>query len=280
MSELILGIDPDQTNVPSIYFNNGVLNSYNWGKDLIDTCHKKIVGVKFQSAYFESLGLQGLTDMAKLIAYSKSHDLITIMDAKRGDIGSTSRAYAKAFLENNRGNNENEFACDYLTVNPLMGEDCLDPFVEIALKNNKGLFILLETSNPGAEMILKASLASGEKVNSKIAAYINTLNHKHSLNTSEISPIGCVIGATNTSAKYWRKQLPNSLFLMPGIGAQGGSWDAVKSALTPNSDGVWVPISRGITAPSNLNISTANYLNDVGKKLNNFFIEIENIKLS
>ena len=137
MSELILGIDPDQTNVPSIYFNNGVLNSYNWGKDLIDTCHKKIVGVKFQSAYFESLGLQGLTDMSKLIAYSKSHDLITIMDAKRGDIGSTSRAYAKAFLENNRGNNENEFACDYLTVNPLMGEDCLDPFVEIALKNNK-----------------------------------------------------------------------------------------------------------------------------------------------
>ena len=266
-SGLILGVDPSIKDIPNTYSNIAA-----WGRDIITTCKDHIVGVKFQSAYFEQHGLTGLTQLVELIHVSKECGLTVIMDAKRGDIGSTALAYAKAYLAKG-----SEFESDFLTVNPLMGEDCLQPFVDIALDNKKGIFILLETSNSGANMILKKSDLNNRQINEEIANYILKEQSKLSLEINEIGPIGCVIGATNHSAKFWRKKLPNSMFLMPGIGAQGGEWASVKDALNKDGNGVMVPISRGITKPLDNMVSIDNYLIQVKNNVTKFSHSYSNL---
>ena len=267
MSHLILGLDPSVGSFPKVYLDNSTINVESWGRDILAICKGKVVGVKFQSAYFENLGLKGLHALSNLIKYSKELGLTTIMDAKRGDIGSTSKAYAEAYLSDSSTLGSNDFTCDYLTVNPLMGEDCLDPFIDVALNNQKGVFILLETSNPGASMILKQSINESKKINDKIADYIALKTAALTLSEGALGPIGCVIGATNIDVGHWRKKLPNSIFLMPGIGAQGGGWESVSACLNSNGEGVWVPISRGITQVSGNIKSKDEYLKKVEENL-------------
>ena len=269
MSHLFLGLDPALDKFPHPYIDG--LDVKSWGEDVINACLGKIKGVKFQSAYFENMGLHGLTALSHLIKYAKNQGLITIMDAKRGDIGSTSTAYAEAYLSSKNAIGTDDFCCDYLTVNPLMGEDCLAPFIEIALAHKKGLFILLEASNPGATMILKETTIHGQSVNVKIADYISSVTKRLTLMNNEMSPIGCVIGATNSDVAHWREKLPRSIFLMPGIGAQGGGWNSVKACLTSSGDGVWVPISRGITEVKPQISSKSDYLNQVKENVSLHF---------
>ena len=222
---LVLGIDPSRHTIPTHYIKNGEIDVVSWGKDVMDVSFGYVVGVKFQIAYFESLGIYGLTSLIKLIEHSKALGFKTIMDAKRGDIGSTSMAYAQAYLSDVNAAGTSEFSCDFLTINPLMGEDGINPFVDMAIKNKKGVFILLETSNPGAKMILKQQIGNQRTISEKIAEYI-CLKHKEiGVKPNEIGPIGCVVGATNKNVSHWREKLPNSLFLMPGIGVQGGQWE-------------------------------------------------------
>jgi orotidine-5'-phosphate decarboxylase len=260
---LILGIDPSPTEIPSLYKTEGVLDVLGWGTDIMSQSVDYIGGVKFQSAYFESYGLRGLQALATLIAVAKEHGLQVIMDAKRGDIGATSLAYATAYLGKKNNAGTTEFSCDYLTVNPLMGDDCLQPFVDVAVEHNKGIFVLLETSNPGAEMILKQPLANGNTVSQTIADYIQAEHDKLNILDGTFGPIGVVVGATNPNVAQWRALLPHSIFLMPGIGAQGGAWDAVKDCLNANGEGVMVPISRGITSVAQPVQSKLEYLDHV-----------------
>ena len=185
-------------------------------------------------AYFEAYGILGYQALIELIQLCRRTNLKVIMDAKRGDIGATSAAYATAYLNQQNYIGDNPFFSDYLTVNPLMGEDCMMPFVDAAIQNNCGLFILLETSNPGASMILKAKDSNGQQLNVRIAEFIQKIHDKMELKDNELGPIGCVVGATNSDVAHWRKKLPNSLFLMPGIGAQGGDIETVKSLQTPS----------------------------------------------
>jgi len=244
MIELILGLDPSPQGIPMHYKTNKGWDILRWGTDIMDVCSGHIAGVKFQSAYFEMHGLDGLKALSGLIKEANDLNLKTIMDAKRGDIGLTSTAYANAYLSG-AGEGVSDFSCDYLTVNPLMGEDCLDPFADLAHAASKGIFVLLETSNPGAAMILKERLVGGGSVADKICDYINLKHQRFGLAPKSVGPIGVVVGATNTNASDWREKLPNSIFLMPGIGAQGGDWGVVNAC--QSHAGVWVPISRGIT---------------------------------
>ncbi|MGA0242572.1 MAG: orotidine-5'-phosphate decarboxylase, partial [Candidatus Marinamargulisbacteria bacterium] len=209
----------------------------------------------------------GYQSLAQLIALAQSMGLITIMDAKRGDIGSTSLAYARAYLSPQNDMGDNPFCCDWLTVNPLMGEDCLQPFIDIAKQYKKGIFVLLETSNPGAKMILKSVLNTGETVNQKIVSFIQKVHNELALAPQEFGPVGGVIGATNADASHWRRALPQSVFLMPGIGAQGGHWATVQSALTSEGAGVFVPISRGITTVHNGTHSLTDFTSQVQNNL-------------
>jgi orotidine-5'-phosphate decarboxylase len=243
MCELVIGIDP------SLYKQRGSVDLVAWGTDVLTTCANQVVGVKFQAAYFENYGMVGLQAMVDLIQQAKSLNLKVVMDAKRGDIGSTSMAYASAYLSPENSIGPNPFYSDFLTVNPLMGEDCLMPFIDVAVKNKKGLFVLLETSNPGATMILKERVASTDAtISHKIAGFIQSVHNEMNLKDGEFGPIGVVIGATNKNVEHWRNILPHSIFLMPGIGAQGGDWAVATSCLNANGNGVWVPISRGITS--------------------------------
>jgi len=271
MSQLFLGLDPDVSLLPSPYINASNIDVQAWGEDVIQACFGKIRGVKFQSAYFENMGLRGLSVLSHLIKFSRDLGLITIMDAKRGDIGATSKAYAEAYLSTKNAIGNDDFSCDYLTVNPLMGEDCLDPFVEIALKHKKGLFILLETSNPGASMILKQSINDTQQVNVKIANYISTILNALNLPNGNMGPIGVVIGATNSNIGHWREKLPQSIFLMPGIGAQGGEWNTIRAGLDAKGDGVWVPISRGITQVKKEVSNKSAYIDEVKYNINHHY---------
>ena len=124
-------------------------------------------------------------------------------------------AYAQAYLKKGH----TEFESDFLTVNPLMGDDCLQPFVDVALENNKGIFILLETSNNGADMILKETTQDSRQINEKIADFIQYNYQSIQCNSNELGPIGCVIGATNTMLGIGEKASSKPIF-MPGIGAQ------------------------------------------------------------
>ena len=240
------------------------------GIDVLKVCHHQVAGVKFQSAYFENLGLQGLMALSQLINVAREMGLKTIMDAKRGDIGSTSKAYAEAYLSDVNAAGTADFSCDFLTINPLMGEDCLDPFVDVALRHKKGLFILLETSNPGASMILKETLETQKKVNEKIAAYISSVHERVGIKPNAVGPLGCVIGATNSNIAHWREKLPHSTFLMPGIGAQGGEWNAVRACVSGHQDDVWIPISRGITFVPHSIESKDQYLHAVSENADHF----------
>ena len=270
---LVLGLDPAKKYIPDCYINDNRVDLISWGKDIIKVCEPYCLGVKLQSAYFENYGLYGLECLSTLIFHIKEKGLCVIMDGKRGDIGSTSSAYATAYLASKNEGGNSDFESDFLTVNPLMGEDCLEPFVETAVSFNKGLFVLLETSNPGADMILKERLLNNQQVNEKIAHYINLKNNQFK-RSSVFGPIGCVIGATNPNGERWREKLPNSIFLMPGMGAQGGDWSNIKACMTKDGKGVWIPISRGITMPKNNSISNSEFLEGVYKKVTNISNEM------
>lgn len=268
---IVVGLDPIEKDIQSIFLGENAL--IDWGKCVLDACCEYVSGVKFQQAYFEWFGLKGFQALSALIAYAKSHELVIIMDGKRGDIGSTSTAYASAYLMPINASGKNEFESDFMTVNPLMGEDCIDPFVAIANAHGKGIFLLLETSNNGASMLLKQPLIDGETVSKKIAQYVQKKYVEIGVGNNEFGPIGCVIGATNQSIREWRNQLPNSRFLMPGIGAQGGTWQSVKDGLTISQTGVWVPISRGITANRHELTTVSAYFDYIKKQAGFFYKE-------
>ena len=179
--------------------------------------------VKFQSAYFEQYHGEGVDAYYSLIHEAKQLGLMTIGDAKRGDIGSTSAAYAAGHLEDFAGDASEDYATpDALTVNPMLGMDATEPFIETALANDKGLFVLVRTSNPGSKDFQDVALASGSTWSEHVA---DTLQARIAqTGATGYSSIGAVVGATqaHTMASI-RRRLPQSLFLLPGYGTQGAT---------------------------------------------------------
>ena len=158
-SAVVLGIDPNFELMPSFLWpkdssSRAVQEALvQFSRTVIDACDGLIPAVKLQSAYFEQFGVAGVTALSQVLEYSKQQGLLTILDVKRGDIGSTSLAYALAYLQGYTVNNGfqymSDLEADCITINPFLGDDSLVPFVETAVTNKKGLFILVKTSNPG-----------------------------------------------------------------------------------------------------------------------------------
>jgi orotidine-5'-phosphate decarboxylase len=186
----------------------------------------KVPAIKPNIAFFEQYGLPGITSFARLCSLAKERGLLVIVDAKRGDIGSTAEAYARAYLGEDSALG---FYADALTVNPFLGFDTLDPFIKVCVDRGKGIFVLVQTSNAGAKDI-EGLRSDGLTVSERIADY---LAEKAQLlqGMSGWSGVGAVVGATYPSdAEALRKRMPNNLFLIPGYGAQGGTAkDAVAS---------------------------------------------------
>lgn len=210
--------------------------------EVIDAVAPLVPAVKPQAAFFELLGVPGMQALWNIVRYAQSKQLQVIMDAKRGDIGSTAEAYAKAYL----GDTSNSsWGCDCLTVNPFLGDDSLVPFVKRCQDTSSGIFVLVRTSNPGGRMLQE--LESGNRrVYSIIADHVQQLAASGS-GEHGYGSVGAVIGATNPAQlTELRCQMPNTIFLVPGIGAQGGTAKDIAGGFDDRGLGAVINSSRAI----------------------------------
>jgi orotidine-5'-phosphate decarboxylase len=216
---------------------------------LIDALKDVVPAVKPQSAYFEVLGSAGIAVLEEICAYAKAQGLYVIMDAKRGDIGSTCEAYAQAYLGSVTVGDSTfaPFDCDCITVNGYLGTDALKPFTALCKENKKSIFLLVKTSNPSSRE-LQDLIAGDRVVHTVVADLAVRLTDKEQLvGTSGWSAIGAVVGATHPQdLKYLREKYPQLFFLVPGYGAQGGKARDVQYAFDKLGHGAIVNSSRGI----------------------------------
>ncbi|HEX4211476.1 MAG TPA: orotidine-5'-phosphate decarboxylase [Candidatus Binataceae bacterium] len=233
----VLGVDPqlDTAAAP------GIPKAYTLTRfccEIIEACAPYIVAVKPQVAFFEARGLDGLRAFAEVIRFARSLDLVIIADAKRGDIGSTSAAYAEAFL------GTGEFGCDAITVNPYLGSDALAPFVAKA-RNGRGVFVLVKTSNPSSGEFQDRSTPDRplwEVVAKRVHGWASDYIGSH-----DLTPVGAVIGGTYPDhARRARELMPNSLILVPGYGTQGADAKDAVVAIRRDGLGVIVNASRSL----------------------------------
>jgi orotidine-5'-phosphate decarboxylase len=204
--------------------------------------------VKFQSAYFEKYLWEGVEAYYSLIQEARELGLIVIGDVKRGDIGSTSSAYAAAHLADPPfDQTEDITAPDAITINPFCGLDSIEPFIKVARDDGKGLFILVRTSNPGSDQLQDAKLVDGRTWSEMLADLLQPIAAREGLiGQRGWSSIGAVVGATQIhTIAALRQRLPQSIFLLPGYGAQGATAEMVRAAFR-DGQGAIVSASRSI----------------------------------
>jgi orotidine-5'-phosphate decarboxylase len=217
---------------------------------LIDAVGEQCVAVKPQIACFERLGPPGWAALQEVVARAHEQDLLVIADAKRGDIDVTATAYAQAYFgatQTPYGEVEG-LGADALTVNPLLGADSLEPLVTEARAHGGGLFALVRTSNPGAADVQDQRLAAEGTVSDALSQLVARLGEP-GIGSSGLSDVGAVIGATAPELLAGlRAQMPAAIFLLPGVGAQGGRIEDLAQAFTPGPAAALVSVSRGIAA--------------------------------
>ncbi|EGC73603.1 orotidine 5'-phosphate decarboxylase [Lachnospiraceae bacterium 6_1_37FAA] len=221
---------------------------WQFNKEIVDKTYDLIPAVKPQIAMYEQFGIPGLEAFKKTVDYCKEKGLVVIGDIKRGDIGSTSAAYAVGHLGHVQVGSKSyaPFDEDFVTVNPYLGSDGVNPFIDICKEENKGLFILVKTSNPSSGEF-QDQLIDGrplyELVGEKVAAW------GEAYMGDEYSYIGAVVGATYPEmGKVLRKVMPKSYILVPGYGAQGGQGKDLVHFFNEDGLGAIVNSSRGIIA--------------------------------
>ena len=238
-SQLVVGLDPVVEQMPTEV--DGDILAFCSG--IIDAIAPYAVAVKPQSAFFEALGSDGVRAFEEVCAYSRAAGLVVIADAKRGDIGSTARAYAAAFVEP-RGSGPP--LADAVTVNPYLGRDSVEPFLDACRTEGAGVFCLVKTSNPGGADVQDAELADGRPLWQHVAALVREWGDGL-IGESGLSSVGAVVGATfPREVGEARRLLPETVLLLPGIGAQGGSAADVAAAFTPNPASALVSASRSV----------------------------------
>lgn len=246
---LLVGLDPRASHLPADFKldpnaanEQTALAFESFCKAIIDVVAPLVACVKPQAAFFEMLGPAGMQALWNIVRYAQAQRLLVIMDAKRGDIGSTATAYAQAYL-GDKGNSA--WGCDALTVNPYLGDDSLMPFVDRCQETGSGIFVLVRTSNPGGHMLQELD-ANGQKIYSIVGSHVQNLARK-TIGTSGYGSVGAVVGATHPQQlATLRQQMPNTIFLVPGFGAQGGTASDVAAAFADDGRGAIVNSSRGI----------------------------------
>lgn len=207
---------------------------------VIDTVAGLVPSVKPQVAFFEALGSPGVAALEDVVRAARDAGLLVVLDAKRGDIGSTARAYAHATLADN-----GPLRADSVTLSPYLGVESLEPFVDAA-DHGKGIFVLVRTSNAGAG---QWQLGGDHPVAERVASWINAANAERE-GASGFGPVGAVIGATlPLEAPHWRAAMPRAWFLVPGYGAQGASAVDCRGHLRDDGLGALVVSARGVLYP-------------------------------
>jgi orotidine-5'-phosphate decarboxylase len=212
-------------------------------RGLIDAAAPSCVAVKPQLAFFEALGSHGIRAFENACAYAREAGLLVIADAKRGDIGSTARAYAAAYVEPRDGRPP---VADAITVNPYLGRESVEPFLGAGKRHGAGVFILAKTSNAGSADVQDLRLRDGELVWQNVARLARDWGEDH-VGEHGLSSVGLVIGATYPRAVGEARRLcPQQVFLLPGIGAQGAGPADVARAFTSGPASALVAASRAI----------------------------------
>lgn len=244
---LCVGLDTDPSYIPENVlkeFENPAQAVLAYNREIIKRvkADSSASCFKVQIAYYEAMGIEGLKVYAETLKIIKKSGLIAISDIKRGDIGATSDAYAKAHFTG-------DFETDIITINPYMGFDTLKPFTKYASPDlgGKGAFVLLRTSNPGMVDIEQQELKAGGRVLDKVGCELENISKEYSSIWEDMtcSPVGAVVGCTEESdALALRNAYKDIFFLIPGYGAQGGAAKICKTLLK-EAGGV-VNSSRGI----------------------------------
>lgn len=198
--------------------------------------------VKPQSAFFEACGPAGMAALKKVLAWARELGLVTILDNKRGDIASTAEAYAEAAL-----GPESVWGSDSMTVNPYLGRDAVEPFLQCARRTEAGVFVLVRTSNKGAKLF-QDLIAEGKPIYQHVGLEVARWASER-LGDCGFGDVGAVVGATHpTELATLRQMLPEVIFLVPGYGAQGGASADIAAGFRADGLGAVVNSSRGITA--------------------------------
>lgn len=254
----VIGLDPDVVKIPACYKKNyndsNPLSAiadviYEFNCDIIDIVAELVPAVKPQMAFYEKYGSYGVAAFEKTVAYAKSKDLVVIEDAKRNDIGNTAKAYAEGHLgevETLCGSYTSAFDVDFLTITPFLGSESLNPFVDVCKRKEKGIFVLVKTSNTSSGEIQDVIRKDGHTISQSIATYV--VDHSIScVGKYGYSSIGAVVGATYPEeAVSLRKIMPKSYFLVPGYGVQGGGSKDILPCFNADGLGAIINSSRGI----------------------------------
>ncbi len=266
----VAGLDPKLSYIPE-YIRKESREKYGntleaaadalltFNKGLIDALSPIVPAVKPQAAYYEMYGWQGVKALAETIAYAKSKGMFVITDGKRNDIGATMQAYAAAHLgvTETEGETFEAFGADALTVNGYLGSDGIEPLLKVCEERDKGIFVLVKTSNPSSGELQDRVLDDGKTVyrtmGDKCEAWGEKLPGRYGY-----SGVGAVVGATYPAQLgELRAALPHTFFLVPGYGAQGGGADDVAPAFDKNGLGAVVNSSRGIMCAWQRSAATA-----------------------
>ncbi|MBF0422740.1 MAG: orotidine-5'-phosphate decarboxylase [Magnetococcales bacterium] len=259
-SPLVVGIDPDFDQMPTFLRPTdsdpvtirSALTTF--CRLVLEASGEMVCGVKFQSAFFEQFGTVGLLALADVMALARTMQLPLILDVKRGDIGSTSLAYARGYLAGGGSlgggrMGSSDLGADCITVNPFMGEDAIEPFLRLAIDHGKGVFFLVKTSNPGSGLFMGAKTGRSETVADRIARLVNDWAKK-TMGKSGYGLAGGVVGATfPEEAERLRKLMPRAIILAPGVGFQGGGIETMRAFFDNDKSGALVPMSRTLTYP-------------------------------
>lgn len=257
-SPIVVGLDPRLESMP----NELLMDAFekygetlegaaecilNFNKGIIDAVYDIVPAVKPQIAFYEQYGIPGLVAYTETCKYAREKGLLVVADIKRGDIGTTSKAYSLAHLGTVKvGNNTfSPFNADYATINPYLGDDCHKEFMDEVKMHNKGLFILVKTSNPTSGQLQDIETPEG-KVYEHVARMVKNWGDQL-IGESGYSPIGAVVGATYPKElEMLRKAMPRAIFLVPGYGAQGGKAEDITGAFNKDGLGALINNSRGI----------------------------------
>ncbi len=257
---IVIGLDPQLSFIPqrildaSIQQSGETLESvagaiYAFNKAILDATADLVPAVKPQIAMYEQYGIPGLMAYKKTIDYAHQKGLVVIGDIKRGDIGSTSEAYAKGHLGTVKvgGKVIAPFEEDFATVNPYLGYDGVKPFIDVCRECDKGIFVLVKTSNPSSgefqDRRIDGEVPLYEWVGEKVEVWGEDLRE------GQYSNVGAVIGATYPEmGRQLRRKMPHTFILVPGYGAQGGKGKDLVGFFDDDGMGAIVNSSRGIIA--------------------------------
>jgi orotidine-5'-phosphate decarboxylase len=249
-SQLLVGLDPRVDLLPVELRGGAELRGEaaaeavsRFCRAIVDSVAPYVVGIKAQLAFFEALGAPGMRVFAEICAYARTAGLLVIADAKRGDVASTARAYAAAYLEPQASG---EALADAMTVNPYLGRDSVEPFLAACRRHGAGIFCVVKTSNAGGGDVQDVVLSDGSQLWQHVARLVAEWG-EDVVGERGLSSVGAVVGATHPrSVGEARRLLPQSVLLLPGVGAQGATGADVARAFTSGPASALVSASRSI----------------------------------